>query len=285
MQSSVSIIKKGWLRVILFLLCYLLLMFFVHTLVSVVVTLLFKGDSSLNFLYTGILLNFFISLLLVFFFRKTFDRQSFFSLGFAWKGFGKERTAGFFTGLLLITIIATVLWLMRLLEWFTADVDAAGILMVFALLVLVSFAEELVFRGYILNNLMQSLPKESALIVSALLFTLFHSLNPDFNLIGMMNIFLAGILLGINYIHTKNLWFAIFFHFSWNFFQGPVLGFQVSGLELPALLQQNSKGSVLLTGGPFGPEASLLATIVMSITAIILYLLFQKKYRLTPVEE
>lgn len=281
MQSSATV-KQGWLRVIIFLIAYLLLIFFSNNLLNVITIALFKNTDSINLLYTGICVNFLISLIVVYFFRKTIDRKTFKSLGLEWKGFSKERVGGFFTGILLTTVIATVLWLMQLLQWFITDVDAEGLLLVFALLILVAFFEELVFRGYILSNLMDSLPKETALFVSAILFAVFHSLNPDFNIIAFINIFIAGLLLGINYIYTKNIWFAVFFHFSWNFFQGPVLGFQVSGIELPTLLQQNNKGSILLTGGKFGLEASWLVTIAMSITVMIFYFIFQKKYN-TPV--
>ncbi len=283
-MQSTPIIKKGWLRVLLFLIAYFLVTVFGATLVGIIAAFAFPNPGELNLFYTTILLSFFVGLFLVFFFRKTFDRQSFISLGFAWKGFGKERASGFITGILLISVMATVLWLMKLLQWFTVDPDMQGMLLVVGLLIIIAVGEELVFRGYILNNLMQSMPKEAALVLSAILFAVFHSLNPNFNLIAFINIFLAGILLGINYIYTKNLWFAIFFHFSWNFFQGPVLGFQVSGIELPALLQQNIKGSVLITGGQFGLEASWLATFAMSITVIILYIIFQKKYNPTHVE-
>lgn len=283
MQSSATV-KQGWLRVVLFLIAYLLLIFFSNNLLNVITIALFKNTDSINLLYTGICVNFFISLIVVYFFRKTIDRKTFKSLGLEWKGFNKERVGGFFTGILLTTVIATVLWLMQLLQWFITDVDAVGLLLVFALLILVAFFEELVFRGYILSNLMDSLPKETALFASAILFAVFHSLNPDFNVIAFINIFIAGLLLGINYIYTKNIWFAVFFHFSWNFFQGPVLGFQVSGIELPTLLQQNNKGSVLLTGGKFGLEASWLVTIAMSITVMILYFIFQKKYNTPAVD-
>lgn len=113
---------------------------------------------------------------------------------------------------------------------------------------LVAFAEELVFRGYILNNLLQSMNKWTALIISSLLFTLFHLSNPDISLLALLNIFLSGLMLGINYIFTKNLWFAILLHFSWNFYEGPILGYKVSGLTLESLLQQELTGNPILTG-------------------------------------
>lgn len=283
-MSTAPSIKQGWLRVILFLIGYLLLTLFAATLVGLLVANYLSKPTALMQFAISILVSFLAGILAVWLFRKTIDRQSFKSLGLQWKGWGKEGISGFFTGILLITTMATALWLMRLLQWYIMDVDPMGMLLVTVLMILVSIGEELVFRGYILQNLMQSMSKEMALFVTALLFAGFHSLNPNFTLIAFLNIFIAGILLGINYIYTRNLWFAICLHFTWNYFQGPILGFQVSGLELPSLLQQNNRGGPLLTGGKFGLEASWLATVVMSLAIIILYTLFQRKYKTAPVQ-
>nr|WP_294907333.1 type II CAAX endopeptidase family protein [uncultured Lacibacter sp.] len=277
MHSS-PIIRHGWLRVLLFLIGYMLLIFFGSTLIDFLVVLAGLETTTETLFYSSITLNFIIAFATVSLFRSLFDRKSLSSLGLTWKGFGRERAAGILTGILLLSLMAVVLWFMKLLDWFVADVDAGSFLIATIMLVLVSLSEELVFRGYVLNNLMQSMPREAALFTSAVLFAVFHSLNPNFNLLAFINIFIAGVLLGVNYIYTRNLWFAIFFHFSWNFFQGPVLGFEVSGLSLPSLLDQNLKGSVLLTGGAFGLEASWLTTFTTSLMTIILFFLFQRKY-------
>lgn len=277
MQTS-PVVQKGWLRVLLFMIAYLLFIFFGNSILGLLIVLLGLNENNETLFYSSILLNFFIALILVASFRKVFDHKSFKSLGFLWEGFGNERASGFLTGILLISSMATVLWALGLLQWFPASVELPDFVLVSVIMIVVSFAEEMVFRGYILNNLMQSMPKQAALYTSAVLFAVFHSLNPNFNLIAFINIFIAGVLLGCNYIYTRNLWFAIFFHFSWNFFQGPILGFEVSGLELPALLEQNLKGSILLTGGDFGLEASWLATFTMALMTIVLFLVFQRKY-------
>ncbi|MFT3844753.1 MAG: type II CAAX endopeptidase family protein [Lacibacter sp.] len=279
MQSKATI-KKGWLRAAMFLLLYLLLTYFTATLVGLAAALVFKEATALDLFYTTICLNFLVGVLLVYFFSTAVDRQGFKNIGLQWKGFGKERLAGFTGGVLLITTIATILWLMQLLQWFTIDIPAGNLVAVSLALVLIALVEEIVFRGYVLNNLMHSMRKETALIISALLFAVFHSLNPNFSLIAFINIFIAGVMLGMNYIFSRNVWFAVFFHFSWNFFQGPVLGFGVSGIELPSLLQINIRGSILVTGGEFGLEASWLTTFVTIITSVILYLVFRSKYRL-----
>ncbi len=267
-----------WIRILFFLGCYILFIFIFSNVTQFISALIFRETTSLNQFYTSVLFNFIISVALVWFFRKVFDKESFISLGFKWKGFGKERAIGFFTAVLLITLISTILWLMQLLQWVITDLNPKDFLLITIVLILIAVTEELVFRGYLLNNLLKHMPRQAALILSALLFVAFHSLNPHFNFIAFINVFIAGLLLGVNYIYTKNLGFAVFFHFSWNFLQGPIMGYRVSGIELPALLFQNSKGSVLLTGGNFGLEASWLVTITLTITVMLLYFLFQRKY-------
>lgn len=277
-MDSTAVIKKGWLRVLLFIIFFTLLTFFGSTLNAVFFLMLGWATSDAALFYSGTILIFLTAFLSVWVFRKAIDRSTFLSLGFSWKGYNNERSTGILTGVATITTIATVLWAMQLLQWFTADSNWIEILQIALILLLVSFSEELVFRGYILNNLLQSMPRIPALLISALLFAGFHTFNPGISLVAFLNIFIAGALMGTNYIFTRNLWFSVCFHFVWNFLQGPVLGFEVSGLDLPAMLEQNLRGSTLLTGGAFGLEASWLTTFTLSITTLILFLLFQRKY-------
>ncbi|WP_407528097.1 CPBP family glutamic-type intramembrane protease [Lacibacter sp. MH-610] len=271
------LIKQGWLRAVLFLIAYLLLMLFTTTALS-------KLSASISLpdvpaLWGNILIQLIVGILLVLIFRKWMDRASIKSLGLPLKQYAREAMIGFVSGIFLCHFIAVVLWLMQLLEWIPDDVSLLSLLPSFLLMVLVAFTEELVFRGYMLNNLMQSMNEKTALFASAFIFAAAHSFNAEFNLTAFFNILLAGLLLGINYIFTRNLWFGILLHLSWNFVQGPVIGFKVSGLELPSLLQQNLRGSILLTGGEFGLEASWLTTIVFGMMIPVLYSLFHKKYK------
>jgi len=107
-------------------------------------------------------------------------------------------------------------------------------------------------------------------------------MNPGIHPLAFANLFLAGLLLGINYIYSRNLWFSFLFHLSWNFFQGPILGFRVSGLSLPPLLVAEPKGDLFITGGEFGLEGSILITIVSVITLCVLGLILEKKYAVSP---
>ena len=75
----------------------------------------------------------------------------------------------------------------------------------------------------------------------------------------------AGLILGYGYLATERLWLPIGFHFSWNFALGPIFGFPVSGIDLPAWLMHNPSGPVVWTGGAFGPEAGVLGIIAMAL--------------------
>ena len=141
---------------------------------------------------------------------------------------------------------------------------------------LIAIIEEVVFRAYILNNLLQSLHKWAALGVSAAMFTLAHASNPGISTVAIGNLLLAGALLGINYIYTRNIWFAVFFHFSWNFIQGPVLGYTVSGLQLQGILHPDLKGPWWVPGGSFGLEGSFITTCLLALALLFLYIIYEK---------
>lgn len=284
MQTSKPFIQNNLIRVFVFLVVYIVVLLLSGNLVASITSVLQKekSEAQVPVIYYGIVLSLAASFLVVAFCRKLLDRKSITSLGLQWNGFGKERITGFLTGIVLCGFIAIVLWLMQILQWFTDEVDAAGLFTALLLMIAVAFVEELVFRGYLLNNLLQTMNKPSALVLSAIFFAVLHSLNPGFNLTAFLNILLAGLLLGVNYIFSRNLWFGIMLHLSWNYVQGTILGFKVSGLELPSLFQQNSKEAVLLMGGDFGLEASWLTTISFTMALLILYAVFQKKYSPLP---
>jgi len=91
-------------------------------------------------------------------------------------------------------------------------------------------------------------------------------------------------LLGVNYIHTRNLWFSILFHLGWNFFQGPVLGYRVSGINFSSLLQTELNGDLIITGGEFGFEGSIVNTALCLILVLLLNRVYEKKFQPTGQE-
>ncbi|MHA4810568.1 lysostaphin resistance A-like protein [Flavitalea flava] len=284
-------IKQGWLRVLLFGIFFGVLTLLIAIPAVLILTDVKKEDLLAspihtlaaqltgNYLWLMLVLECIISLISVFVFRVFIDRKSFMSLGLTIKGYETESLTGFFTAPALLGLSALVLLLSGHLHWVDILWDPNTLFISFGFMLLIAIAEELVFRGYILQNLMGSFEnKYIALAISSVLFACFHLTNPGINTLAFANIFLAGALLGINYIYTKNLWYSFFLHLCWNFFQGPVMGFRVSGLNLPSLLLMETKGDLLVTGGEFGLEGSILNT-ALSITAIlILTWAFRRKY-------
>lgn len=289
-SAKPPLIPVAWLRVILFVLAYLgmnLLMYrllqsklsFIRTLEDQVSVLSGSPDKDFNFILLTLFLSFLISVLLVIVCRKYVDRQTVSSLGFNYHGHVTNAIVGFLLPVIILGGVSLILYFNKNLEWTDISFDSGDFLNGLFLMIVIAMGEEMVFRGYILNNLMQSLNKWLALAISAALFALMHSNNPAVDLMAMMNLFIGGLLLGINYVFTKNLWFSIFLHTLWNFVQGPVLGFAVSGLTLPGILHPELKGSVLLTGGNFGLEASLFTGILLILAVVLLYMVYQYRQK------
>ena len=139
------------------------------------------------------------------------------------------------------------------------------------LFVSVGFSEELFYRGYHLTNIAEGLnfkligPKNSIIIgvtLSSVLFGIFHLGSPNASLVSTINIILWGVLFSLPYILSGSLAIPIGIHITWNFFQGNVFGFPVSGVSFPSetvtILSIKQSGPELWTGGAFGPEGGLL---------------------------
>lgn len=141
-----------------------------------------------------------------------------------------------------------------------------------ALYIVVSLNEEIMCRGYIQTTLDQmGKPWLSAIITSAT-FSALHLGNPNVKTMGLVNIFLVGLLFSYMYIRTKSLWMPIGYHFTWNYFQGNVFGFPVSGTtQSKGIYNIEAVNENILTGGSFGPEAGILATVVIIIGAVVVW--------------
>jgi uncharacterized protein len=272
------LVRFGWLRAFLYVLITVLLLSVTLVVTGVIVSasggkeVIEDGEQSIQgFLVTYCIISI-IFIGLAFLMRRFIDNQSVASMGFPWKGYSSQAAAGFFLALLILCSGTIILVALKFLFFTAVDINTTNLLYSLLLYIIVAFTEEIAFRGYILNNLMQSTNKWVALTITSVAFALFHFTNPGGDdILPMLNIFAAGILLGINYIYTKNLWFAIFLHFGWNFFQGPILGYEVSGFASSGLFQQTMKGPALLTGGDFGFEGSLICLIINSAACILLW--------------
>lgn len=126
-------------------------------------------------------------------------------------------------------------------------------------------AEEAVFRGYPFQAAVQGLGAWPATIIASALFALAHGSNDNVTWVGLANIFLAGIMLSVAYLRTRSLWFATGVHLGWNWVMSTLLDFPVSGLQLDTpLYSARETGADWWTGGAFGPEAGLAATLAIA---------------------
>ena len=222
-------------------------------------------------------------LLWLWFCRRYFDRRAFVSLGLRAKGFLGQFAGGILCGFLTCAFTFGVLWLsgnVRVEGWSPALQsggwsNAVNAMLGWALMMLcVGFMEEILFRGYALHNLHVWLGARAAIGIQAAIFALIHLGNlaqmdrstPGAVLatwLAMPNIFLIGIFFALCYLKTGSLWFPIAFHAAWNFFLGCVFSLPVSGLPIFKLLEVKVLGGIPLSGGAFGPEASLLLTPIL----------------------
>jgi uncharacterized protein len=210
-------------------------------------------------------------------FRKYIDHRSVRSMGFDFQGRIKDMFAGGAAGGGLLLAGFLILLVTPYFKIESMNANAGYLIAYFVTLSFAAMNEEIVFRGYILNNIMEKNNPYLALFISSLLFALLHTGNPNMTLIAFINLILAGLLLGIYYIHKKNLWFPFGMHLAWNFFQGPVLGFQVSGLKIKSMTQLSDTAPEWLTGGKFGFEGSILLTALMMVLVVLLHLIYREK--------
>lgn len=202
-------------------------------------------------------------------------------------------------GLLLGAVLMTAVFLVEFSAgWVTitgtfASVSGGSFLAAIAVpavfFLCVGFYEELVSRGYQLTNLAEGLnfpavgPRGAVLlawVISSSIFGLLHLLNPNSSIVSTLNISFAGILLGTGYVLTGKLAIPVGLHVTWNFFQGNVFGFPVSGIETigATFVETKQGGPDIVTGGVFGPEAGLLGLGTMVVGVCLTFLYVRLRY-------
>ncbi|MCK5077366.1 MAG: CPBP family intramembrane metalloprotease, partial [Calditrichia bacterium] len=216
-------------------------------------------------------------LLIAWIFRKFIDKKPFISLGLDIKNYVGDFLKGFGWGVGIISFGFVALYFTGNIAITSIQFNFGSFIGYFVFFIIVALNEEIMVRGYMLNNLFDSMNKYIALFATAVLFGAMHMMNPGASLMSFINILLAGLILGIYYVHKQNLWFPIGMHLSWNFFQGPVWGFEVSGTNTTGILTLERLGHDLVTGGEFGFEASILATIIIAASTIAIHFQYKKQ--------
>ncbi|MBO7448759.1 MAG: CPBP family intramembrane metalloprotease [Clostridiales bacterium] len=203
------------------------------------------------------------------------EKRSLGSMGFFKKNFFGRYGFGYAFGALVILAIGLISFAIGITDISVSDTINPVIFLFFLGYLIQGTAEEVMCRGFLMISLRNSMKNKHrtlwSLIISALVFALLHSLNPGITVTAMLNLFVSGLFLGLLVLRYDNIWTACAAHSAWNFFQGHVLGSQVSGLgQTFSFFTSEPKGAELLTGGSFGFEGGLILTGVVLLACILL---------------
>ena len=240
------------------------------------VPLFFNNQNLLSLLIT--LFSFAFISLLIFFRVKVIEKRSLSSIGFNKNNWLKKYSLGFLIGLVMMSIIVLILLSFGYITVEKNPIQLVGISAISSILVILfgwiiqGATEEIVTRGWLLNVLSSKYNIGFGLLISSTLFGLMHLTNPNVNYIAVINIILVGLFYGLYVIKTNDLWAVCGMHSAWNFAQGNIFGFEVSGLDVSvgSLIDLNLVGNNVITGGAFGPEAGIISTFILLVSIGIL---------------
>jgi uncharacterized protein len=197
------------------------------------------------------------------------------ALGFALtRATSREIGWGLVIGGGLIGFVTLVLFASNSVRW-VADgggaMDYVGMMLgSFVFFAIAAAWEEALFRGYPFQVLVEGIGAWPAIVVSSAVFAWAHGQNPEVTWLALFNIFLAGVLLAVAYLRTRSLWFATAVHLGWNWTMAFWLDLPVSGLTgfSTPMYSGVEAGPEWWTGGAFGPEAGLAATLVLLVGVV-----------------
>lgn len=196
-----------------------------------------------------------------------------------------QGLGGLVLGLALFSSVFGLLHLIGVAQWqgLSPRFDAIPML---SAAILAAVGEELAFRGGLFRILEEGFGTGTALAISAAIFGLLHALNPGATALSTVAIALeAGVLLGAAYALTRNLWFPMGLHLGWNFTEGGIFGVSVSGgSAMKGFFSVSLAGRPILTGGKFGPEASVIAVAVCLALAVVLLVLTVRNGHWLPMQ-
>jgi membrane protease YdiL (CAAX protease family) len=210
-------------------------------------------------------------LLLSWLFLAALDRRPGRSLGlWFYPAWTRESLVGMGLGAGLVALVAGAMYAGGLLHYASRlSPTGLGFSGGVAFLLVAAAFEEIAFRGYAFQRLVEGFGPAAVVLLSSALFGLSHLHNPWSTPLSIVNTMLAGVLMAVGYLRSRGLWLPIGLHFAWNFTLGPLFSLPVSGMRPAAyLFEAQVTGPIWLTGGEYGPEGSILLT-VACISAIV----------------
>lgn len=260
-------LRSGW-RISIVLVFFLI----IGLLLALLTYLVFKENKPVRDLF-DLLITSISMIVATYFVLRIIDRKKMAEIGMT---FRQENLPDFGFGLIIGAFSLIVIFLQFL---FSGNLSVTGFggfnalpkaLIWLFIFLIAGFAEEIFSRGYCMTALWQTGKLWVPVVVSSLLFSLLHGLNPNFNTLALINLFLSGLVFAYMFLKTGSLWMPVGYHIAWNFFEGAVLGFPVSGKVVEGIFQVKILRENLMTGGLFGPEGGLVVTVMLLLSFLVL---------------
>ena len=188
-----------------------------------------------------------------------------------------------FGTLQIFTVFFIIFGLKAIDVYYVGNISILLLIKVFIIFIFQALLEEILFRGYLMPFFSKVIGIKFTITLLSFLFTCIHLFNPNLDIIGLANVFLAGVTFSLIYYYTGNLWLVGAMHTLWNFILGFIVGSQISGI-----ITYNSvffsipvENKDLISGGVFGFEASIVTTIVeLTISLFVIYLIKKEKNKI-----
>ena len=189
-----------------------------------------------------------------------------------------------FGTLQIFTVFFIIFGLKAIDVYYVGNISILLLIKVFIIFIFQALLEEILFRGYLMPFFSKVIGIKFTITLLSFLFTCIHLFNPNLDIIGLANVFSAGVTFSLIYYYTGNLWLVGAMHTLWNFILGFIVGSQISGI-----ITYNSvffsipvENKDLISGGVFGFEASIVTTIVeLTISLFVIYLIKKEKNKIT----
>ena len=222
-----------------------------------------------------------LSLFLAIFLMTKISKLKTEQLGFSKDNIVSSYLKGTLFGILQIFSVFFIIFGLKAIDvYYVANIPMILFIKVFIFFIFQGLFEELLFRGYLMPVFSKIIGIKFTIILLSFLFTCIHLLNPNLSIVGLVNVFLAGVTFSLIYYYTGNLWIVGAMHTIWNFILGFIVGSQVSGIDtynsiffsIPVVNKN------LISGGEFGFEASIIETILeLAISLFVIYLIKKEK--------
>ena len=228
------------------------------------------------------LFSFVIILFLFIFWVKVIEKNDLSSLGFVKRNWLKYLAWGILMSLVQMGVIALIYQGSGIGSFVLNELSIEPLLFILGLFpfwLLQGGTEEVATRGWLLTRIAARTNLPLAIVISSSLFGILHMGNAGVTFLSVLNIILDGVLAGLLFIYTDSIWLVVAQHGTWNYVQGNLLGFQVSGTGADASIFSFTMGDgpVWLTGGAFGAEGSIITTLVLLVSLVIVYRLGERK--------